>query len=195
DMLLFAIPDEEKRTNHFEIAVPKLASIILTHKLDGEVKGLNEFKDNHPPVKPVFFGFRIMVGLGILMLLVSWWAAAKYFIKRPLSKFQLKLIYAMTFSGWVATLAGWYVTEIGRQPYLVQGVLKVSEAVTDLPAENVVFSLTMYCLVYLGILVAYLQTIFYMARKSVEVQEFELNQVSIQQTHTQRQIQLVGETS
>ena len=194
DMLLFAIPDEESRTNHFEIAVPKLASIILTHELDGEIKGLNEFKDNHPPVKPVFYGFRIMVGLGFLMLFISWWAAGKFLLKKPLSRFQLKFIFGMTFSGWVATLAGWYVTEIGRQPYLVQGVLKVSEAVTDLPSENVVFSLTMYCLVYLGILIAYLQTIFYMTRKSVEVQEFELNKIS-PMPNSNQQPQLAGEYS
>ena len=70
-LLLFAIPDEETRTNHFEIAVPGLASFILTHDINGELLGLNEFKGNHPPVKPVFYGFRIMVGVGMLMLLFS----------------------------------------------------------------------------------------------------------------------------
>ena len=67
-LLLFAIPDEESRTNHFEIGIPRAASLILTHSLDGEIKGLNEFKGEHPPVAPVFYSFRIMVGMGMLML-------------------------------------------------------------------------------------------------------------------------------
>ena len=71
-LLLFAIPDEESRENHFEIPVPYGASFILTHKLDGEIKGLNEFEGEHPPVAPVFYGFRVMVGVGMLMLAVSW---------------------------------------------------------------------------------------------------------------------------
>ena len=71
-LLLFAIPDEESRENHFEIPVPYGASLILTHELQGEIKGLNECKGEHPPVAPVFFGFRVMVGMGLLMLAVSW---------------------------------------------------------------------------------------------------------------------------
>ncbi|MBF4296683.1 cytochrome ubiquinol oxidase subunit I, partial [Vibrio anguillarum] len=71
-LLLFAWPDEATRSNHFELGIPKLASLILTHDLDGEIVGLNQFAPDHPPVKPLFFGFRIMVGIGVLMLLVSW---------------------------------------------------------------------------------------------------------------------------
>ena len=184
--LLFAIPDEQERKNNFEIAVPKLASLILTHDPEGEIKGLNEFKGEHPPVKPVFYAFRIMVGLGLLMLLVSWLSSFKILRNKPLPTFYLKLLFWMTFSGWVATLAGWYVTEIGRQPYLVQGLLTVKEAVTDLPEGNVAFSLFVYCLVYVGLMVAYLHTIFYMARKSVSVEEFEKQDLSMrgsQSTH------------
>ena len=77
----------------------------------------------------------------------------------------------MTFSGWVATLAGWYVTEIGRQPYLVSGILRTSDAVTTVPASNVALSLTLYLLVYAGLLVAYLHTLFLMARRAVEIEE------------------------
>ena len=178
-LLLFAIPDEEKRTNHFEIAIPNLASIILTHDPDGEIKGLNEFIGEHPPVKPVFYGFRIMVSLGLLMLLVSWLSSIKLIRNKPLPPIYLRVLFWMTFSGWVATLAGWYVTEIGRQPYLVQGVLTVADAVTDLPQSNVAFSLAIYALVYVGLMIAYLHTLFYMARKSVSVEEFEKTDFSI----------------
>lgn len=175
-LLLFAIPDEENRTNHFEIGIPNLASLILTHELDGELKGLNEFVGEHPPVKPVFFGFRVMVGLGLLMIIMAWWGSFVVHRKKTPSPLLLKILVAMSFSGWIATLAGWYVTEIGRQPYLVSGVLTVKEAVTDIAPSNVVLSLTMYALVYCGLLVAYLHTVFLMARRSVEVEEYEMRE-------------------
>ncbi|WP_444997228.1 cytochrome ubiquinol oxidase subunit I [Aliikangiella sp. IMCC44359] len=173
-LLLFAIPDEEQRTNLFEVALPNIASLILTHEWEGEVKGLNEFRGEHPPVKPVFYGFRIMIGIGLLMFLISWLVSFKLFRGKRLSQYLLKTLVIMTFSGWVATLAGWYVTEIGRQPYLVSGFLPVADAVTDLPPENIVLSLTLYTLLYVGLLIAYLHTIFYMARQSVAVEEYEV---------------------
>ncbi|WP_323845402.1 cytochrome ubiquinol oxidase subunit I [Microbulbifer magnicolonia] len=172
-LLLFAIPDEAQRTNHFEIAIPKLASLILTHERDGEIRGLNEFEGNHPPVKPLFFGFRIMVGMGVLMLAVAWTGCFLLRRRGELPRWMLKVVVAMTFSGWVATLAGWYVTEIGRQPWLVTGVLRTADAVTPLAPANVGFSLTLYLLVYAVLLWAYIHTLGVMARKSVKVEEFE----------------------
>lgn len=171
-LLLFAWPDEANRTNHWEVALPKMASFILTHELDGEVPGLNAFIGEHPPVKPLFFGFRLMVGLGLLMLAVSW-SAAWLLWRRRLPTWMLRTLVAMTFSGWVASLAGWYVTEIGRQPWLVSGVLKTSDAVTTVPGGHVGLSLAMYLLLYVFLLAAYLQTLFYMAGKAVTVEEFE----------------------
>lgn len=170
-LLLFAIPDDEQRVNHFEVGIPKLASFILTHDLEGEIKGLNEFKGEHPPVKPVFFAFRIMVATGMGMLIFSWLACFYLYRKGQLPPILLKIAVAMSFSGWVATLAGWYVTEIGRQPYLVSGVLKVENAVTNIAASNVGTSLTLYLLVYAVVMVAYLHTIFNMARHAVEIEE------------------------
>ncbi|MFY8299845.1 cytochrome ubiquinol oxidase subunit I [Pseudoalteromonas sp. SS15] len=170
-LLLFAIPDEEQRTNHFELAVPNLASLILTHQLDGEIKGLNEFKGEHPPVKPVFFSFRVMVGLGLLMIAVAWFAAFKLYKNNALPNWLLRTLVAMSFSGWVATLAGWYVTEIGRQPFIVSGVLTVDQAATTIAPANVGFSLVMYLTVYAFLLVAYLHTVFLMARKAVLIEE------------------------
>jgi len=172
-LLLFAIPDEEERKNHFEIGIPNLASLILTHKTDGELLGLNEFIGEHPPVKPVFYGFRIMVGLGVAMILLSWFAVFTYYRRKKLPPLLLKVFVGMTFSGWIATLAGWYVTEIGRQPYIVSGVLKTVDAVTTVAPANVVFSLTMYLIVYGFLLCAYIHTVFAMARRSVDVEEYE----------------------
>ncbi len=165
-LLLFALPDAEARENRHAIGIPKLASLILTHELDGEIRGLNEFPDAHPPVAPLFWGFRIMVAMGTLMILVAWWCAARLWRGRALGTWQLRVLVAMTFSGWVATLAGWYVTEIGRQPWLVSGVLSTSDAVTGVPAGNVALSLAMYLTLYAVLTVAYIRTLFVMARKS-----------------------------
>lgn len=172
-MVLFAIPDEKTRSNKYELSVPNLTSIILTHSLDGEVQGLNDFKGEHPPVAPVFYAFRIMVGMGFLMLLVSWFTSAQLLRKKTLNKGHLYLLIGTTFSGWLATLAGWYVTEIGRQPYLITGVLKTTEAVTDIAAGNVLFSFILYMSVYALLLVAYLKTLFLMARNAVEIEEIQ----------------------
>lgn len=172
-MLLFAIPDEQQRKNHFEVAIPNLASLILTHDPQGEIKGLNEFVGQHPPVKPVFFGFRIMVGMGLLMLLTAVIGAWLIFKKKEATPIFLKLAMAMTFSGWIATLAGWYVTEIGRQPWLVSGVLTTQQAATQIPSGNVLLSLCLYVLVYLFLLIAYVRTLFLMARRSVEIEEIQ----------------------
>ena len=170
-LLLFAMPDEEQKTNHFELAVPKMASFILTHDFDGEIKGLNEFEGNHPPVAPVFYAFRIMVGIGMLMLLISWVSRIQLLRNKPLPPWLLKALVAMSFSGWIATLAGWYVTEIGRQPWLVTGILTVKDAATDIGASNVALSLAMYLILYVVIMAAYLHTIFTMANRAVEIEE------------------------
>lgn len=178
-LLLFAIPDEENRTNHWAVGIPNLASLILTHEWDGELKGLNEFVGQHPPVKPVFFAFRIMVGMGLLMLLIAWICSYLLWRRQTLPTFWMKALVVMMFSGWLATVAGWYVTEIGRQPYLVQGVLTTAEAVTTTAPGNVVFSLLAYLIVYVSLLWAYIHTLLLIARRSVEVDEFEMRDVSL----------------
>lgn len=170
-LLLFAIPDEESKENHFEIPVPYGASLILTHEMKGELKGLNEFEGEHPPVAPVFYGFRVMVGVGMLMLLVSWLGSVYLLRGKKLPVWLSRTFVGMAFSGWVATLAGWYVTEIGRQPYLVSGVLKTADAVTQLPPSNIAFSFTLYLVIYAGLLVAYIRTLMLMCRRSVEIEE------------------------
>lgn len=168
-LVLFAVPDQIQKKNLFAVEVPDLASLILTHNVEGELKGLNEFGDEHPPVAPLFYGFRLMVGMGMLMLIVSWTASVLLWRRKELPPLMLRLLVAMSFSGWIATLAGWYVTEIGRQPYLVTGVLKTADAVTSVPTGNVVISLSIYLTLYVVLLIAYVRTLFVMARKSVLV--------------------------
>lgn len=170
-LLLFALPEQEKRENSFEIKVPNMASIILTHDPKGEIKGLNEFIDKHPPVAPVFFSFRIMIGMGVLMLLFSWLATYQFVLKKQYPPWLLKVGIAMTFSGWLATLAGWYVTEIGRQPYLVTGILRTKDAVTTTPPADIALSLTLYLVIYGFLLIAYIRTLFVMANRAVILEE------------------------
>jgi cytochrome d ubiquinol oxidase subunit I len=176
-LLLFAVPDEEQRANRMEIGIPNLASLILTHEWDGELKGLDEFKGargwEHPPVAPVFYAFRVMVGVGVLMLVLGWaglwllrrrrWEAGR--LPRPL----LWALAGMTFSGWVATLAGWYVTEIGRQPFIVQGLLRVDEVASSVPAPMIALTLALYLTVYATLVVAYVGVLRHMAEKPVDL--------------------------
>ena len=179
-LVLFAVPDEKERTNHLEITIPNGASLILTHELHGEVKGINEFEGKHPPVAPVFYAFRIMLATGMLMLMISWLVSITILRGKELNKPLLNGLMLMTFSGWVATIAGWYVTEIGRQPYLVSGILKTADAVTTIPSGNVLFSLIGYLLVYTVLLTAYIKTLYRMARNSVLIEEIKLEERSAQ---------------
>jgi cytochrome d ubiquinol oxidase subunit I len=171
-LLLFALPDAAERTNRFEIGVPSGASLILKHDPAGVVPGLNDYVSHngtvlHPPVAPVFWSFRVMVGVGLLMLLTSWgglwlwWRRGAENLPRP----YLAWLTAMTFSGWVATLAGWYVTEIGRQPWLVQGVLTTAEAVGPVAAGMVLTTLLSYLAVYALLLAAYVGALFHLASR------------------------------
>ena len=162
--LIFAWPNEVERRNDYAIGVPGLAALILTHDLQGELKGLDSFED-HPPVLPVFWAFRVMVGTGMLMLAVSWLAAWQLRRRGEPSPLVARALVAMTFAGWIATLAGWYVTEIGRQPWLVTGVLRTADAVTDTPAPMVGSSLAAYLSLYALLLLAYVSVLFHLARK------------------------------
>ena len=166
--VLFAIPDKATQSNHYEIAIPKLASFYLTHDWNGEVKGIKEFGDQHPPVGPVFWAFRIMVGMGLLMLAVSWFASYELKFKNALSKRTAMVLVAMTFAGLVALVSGWYVTEIGRQPWLVHGVLTTAQAASQVPAGNIALSLAMYLTLYAALLSAYVSVVFYLAKKAVD---------------------------
>ena len=164
--VLFAIPDQATQSNKYEIAIPKLASFYLTHDWNGEVKGIKDFAE-HPPVGPVFWAFRIMVGVGLLMLAVSWFASYELKFKNSLSKRTAMVLVAMTFAGWVALVSGWYVTEIGRQPWLVHGLLTTAQAASQVPAGNIALSLALYLTLYAALLSAYVSVVFYLAKKAV----------------------------
>jgi cytochrome d ubiquinol oxidase subunit I len=165
-LLLFAMPDEQQRTNHFELAVPKMASVILKHDPEGELLGIDAFGDKHPPVAPVFWGFRIMVGVGMLMLAVSWLGAWQLKRRGEVTPWLARGLVAMTFAGWIATVAGWYVTEIGRQPYLVYGVLTTAQATSTIPAPMIATTLAMYLTLYAALTLAYITVLFHLARKA-----------------------------
>lgn len=174
-LLLFAIPDQEQQTNHWQLGIPKLASLILTHQLDGEIKGITAFGDDHPPVGNLFWSFRLMVATGVLMLVVAWFTLYRLRKKGTLPRWLLKTLELMTFSGWVATLAGWYVTEVGRQPWLVTGILRTADAVTPVPSSSVGLSLALYLSLYAVLLFAYIHTLRVIARKAIKVDEYERN--------------------
>jgi cytochrome d ubiquinol oxidase subunit I len=140
--------------------------LYLTHDWNGEVQGIKSFGDKHPPVGPVFWAFRIMVGMGLLMLAVSWFASYELTSKNQLSQHTAKILVAMSFAGWVALVAGWYVTEIGRQPWLVQGVLTTAQAASTVPSSSIALTLAMYLTLYAALLSAYVSVVFYLANKA-----------------------------
>ncbi|MES1923758.1 cytochrome ubiquinol oxidase subunit I [Salinisphaera sp. T31B1] len=149
-LALFAWPDSAAETNHFEIAIPNLASLILTHEWNGELVGLKDFpRSERPPVAPIFFSFRIMVGLGILMLIAGmsglWLAWRRRLFDTP---WYHRYLVAMTPSGFIAVLAGWITTEIGRQPYTVYGLLRTSDSVSPVGAPSVLATLVTFVVVY-----------------------------------------------
>ena len=165
-LTLFGFPSEKEGRTLYAIQIPKAASLVLAHDMDAELKGLNEFPGAHPPVAPVFWGFRIMVGMGMLMLAVAWFTAWKLLRNRAtlaLPNWLLYTLAGMSFSGWVATLAGWYVTEVGRQPWIVYGMLKTADVVAAHPPPMVMGTLIAYLLLYALLLVSYIGVVKYMA--------------------------------
>jgi cytochrome d ubiquinol oxidase subunit I len=147
---LFGWPDQEQEKTKYAIEIPKLSSLILTHELDGEVKGLKEWPpDERPPVAWVFWSFRTMVGIGTMMVITGVIAAVLYFRKKLFETrwFQLWCM-ALTPAGFIAVIAGWFVTEIGRQPYIVYDVMRTSDAVSPVVGPNIALSLLAFILTY-----------------------------------------------
>ncbi|PCF94841.1 cytochrome ubiquinol oxidase subunit I [Vreelandella nigrificans] len=150
-LLLFAIPDQEAQTNHFAFGIPNLASIILTHSVDGEIPGISEAPpEEQPPVLIVFWAFRVMVGIGLLMIAVS---LTGLILRRKgriyTQPLFLKSLVGMIAMPFVAVLAGWIVTETGRAPWLVYGMMTHAEGLTpSLTGPMALFTLIGYILVY-----------------------------------------------
>lgn len=150
DLVLFGIPDERARTNRFEVAIPKVGALILTHDWDGTYLGITDFpEDEWPPVANVFFNFRLMVGIGLLLIaagfcgVLLWWRGRLFD-----SRWFLRLGSYMWPLGFVAILAGWFVTEQGRQPWLVQGLLRTADGISPVPGASVAGTLALFVFVY-----------------------------------------------
>ena len=149
-LILFGIPDDEAEVTRHVIEIPKLGSLILTHSLDGEVKGLKEWpREDRPPAAIPFFAFRIMVGIGLLMLALGVWSGVARLRGRLFSSRSLhRAAVAMGPSGLAAVLAGWYTTEVGRQPWTVYGLLRTADSLSPVSAPAVGASLIAFIIVY-----------------------------------------------
>jgi cytochrome d ubiquinol oxidase subunit I len=149
-LVLFAIPDEKAETNHYELSVPYLGSLILDHSLTGRVPALKDFPpQDRPPVIPIFVSFRLMVGIGLVLILVALIGAVLW--ARGLLAERRWYLRILTFTwplGFIAILAGWTTTEVGRQPWVAQGLLRTANAASPIPGSNVAVFLALFVLVY-----------------------------------------------
>jgi cytochrome d ubiquinol oxidase subunit I len=164
-LVLFAIPNESTKRNDYAIEIPKGASLILRYDANAELQGLDAFAPDIPPVATVFFSFRVMVGIGICMIALAWfglWATRR---GRAAPGWLLWTFASFTFSGWIAVIAGWLVTEIGRQPWLVTGILRTAEAAGPASGAQLGASLTGYALTYTLMLIAYMVVLTHLAGK------------------------------
>jgi cytochrome d ubiquinol oxidase subunit I len=149
-LVLFAWPDEKTETNLFEIAIPKAGSLILRHDPDGLFPGLKSVPPSErPPLVPVFFAFRSMVGVGVLMVAIGltgawlWWRGRLFE-----TRWYLLPVAWSWWLGFVAVISGWIVTESGRQPWLAYGILRTADATSPVPGATVATTLALFVLVY-----------------------------------------------
>ncbi len=149
-LVLFAIPSEKEERNLYELAIPGLASIIVTRSRDGGFKGLLDFApQDRPPVLLPFFGFRIMVGIGVIMLVIAYWGAIQLSRGRlDRSRFYLRLASWSWPLGFLAVLCGWIVAEVGRQPWVATGILRTADAASPISAAQVATTLVLFVIVY-----------------------------------------------
>lgn len=152
-LILFGLPDMQGETTRYKVEIPNLASLILTHSRDGQIPGLKEFAPEDRPNSPiVFWAFRVMVGLGMLMLLLGLYGAwARWRRRLYESPLLARFALAMGPSGLIAILAGWYVTEIGRQPWVVYGLMRTKDAVSNHSAMTLSVGLVILVAMYLAI--------------------------------------------
>ncbi|NBD95086.1 MAG: cytochrome ubiquinol oxidase subunit I [Gammaproteobacteria bacterium] len=194
-LILFGIPDGQAEKNHFEIGIPRLGSLILTHSLDGEVQGLKSVPpEDRPPVAIVFWSFRVMVGLGVVFIAVSILGAVQLLRGRlEASPRLLRVISWMIPLPFVAVLAGWFVTEVGRQPWIIYGIMRASDAVTpSLSGWMVLATLIGYIAVYATVFTA---GITYLRRVVLAGPAPVPDEGEIESGHAKRPWSAVGETA
>jgi cytochrome d ubiquinol oxidase subunit I len=176
-LVLFGIPNAKEERIDYEVSVPKLSSLILTHDLNGEVKGLKAWPvDKRPPVAIVFWSFRIMVGIGSLMLLVGLWSILMRYKKQLYeAPWLYRAAVLMAPSGFVAVLAGWITTEVGRQPYTVYGLLTTAQSASRIDASAVGASLVAFIVVYFALFGAGTFYILRLMKKPPDINEPEIS--------------------
>src|SRR5580704_4160987 len=152
-LILFGWPDMAAETTRYALEIPVLGSLILTHEWNGKIPGLKEFApENRPNSTVVIWTFRIMVGLGTLMLLLGVWGAwLRWRSRLYQSRLFLRFAVVMGPAGLIAILAGWYTTEIGRQPWVVYGVMRTRDAVSDHPALALTTTLVFFVVMYFAV--------------------------------------------
>ena len=172
-LLVFGWPDMEEEITRYAVKIPKLSSLILTHDFNGEVAGLKAWpKDERPPAAMVFWSFRVMVGLGMLMIATGFFGLFLYWKKHLFDTkwFQI-LCMALTPAGFLCVLSGWFVTEVGRQPWVVYGFMRTAEAISPVPGSSIALTLTAFILVYGFIFGAGSYFILKLIAKGPEIQE------------------------
>jgi cytochrome bd ubiquinol oxidase subunit I len=150
DLVLFAWPDTKTESNIAEIAIPRAGSLVIMHDPKGLFPGLKDFKpEDRPPVAPVFFMFRLMVGIGLALIAIGMAGSLLWWRKRLFqATWFLKPLQYCWPLGFIAILAGWMVTEIGRQPWIAYGILRTQNAISPVPASTVAISLILFVLIY-----------------------------------------------
>ena len=168
-LILFGVPDDEAEVTRYQLAIPKLGSLLLTHSSEGEVKGLKAFpKGQRPPAEIIFWSFRLMVGIGFAMLGVGIWSLLRRLQKDKLytDHWLHRATLLMTPSGFVAVLAGWITTEVGRQPYTIYGLLTTAQSASPIAAPAVATSLVAFIIVYFFVFGAGVFYILRLCRKT-----------------------------
>jgi cytochrome bd-type quinol oxidase subunit 1 len=167
---LFAIPDMDERRNHFELAIPRVASLYLRHDLSSTIAALDEFAPHDiPPVPIVFWAFRVMVGLGMLMLGLGVTSLVLRYRKRLYeARWMQRWCVLMAPAGFVAMISGWVVTEVGRQPFTVWGMLRTSDSVSRVSHQQVLTSTVLILSAYLTVFGIGLWVLLRILRKPAE---------------------------
>lgn len=168
---IIGFPDKEEEKTKYAVQIPYASSLILTHSLNGEIKGLKEWsKDERPPVATVFYSFRIMVGIGFLMVFTGIAGLYLYLKKRLYNAKWFQYWYMlMSPSGFIAVLAGWFVTEVGRQPYIVYNILRTADMASPVLGKYVFISLMAFVVVYAFVFGAGMYYILRLIKQGIKV--------------------------